>query len=92
MEKRILEKEQEWLRYGVIMRRIEENEENEENGKIEEIEEAEETEESCGTLWHYIVHQTSQIPLDVQLEVQASRVFGIQQHMNTRILDCIPSF
>ena len=36
MEKRILEKEQEMLRYRVITRRIEENEEN---GKIEEIEE-----------------------------------------------------
>ena len=52
---------QELLRYGMIMKRIEVNEENKES------------EESCGTLWHYIVHQTFQISLGVQLEVQASR-------------------
>ena len=68
------------------MRKIEEIEE------IEENEETEVIEESCGILWHYIVHQTSQIPLDVQQEVQASRVFGTQQHMDTRMLNCIPSF
>ena len=41
MEKRSLEKEQEMLKYGVIMRKIEENEETEEIEKIEE---------SCGIL------------------------------------------
>ena len=88
MEKKVLETEQELLRYGVRMREIEEIEENE---KIEKIEELEEIEESCGTLWHYIVHQALQIPLGLQPEVQVSQVFGTLRHMNTRISNCIPS-
>ena len=62
MEKRILENKQELLRCGVIVRKIEENEGIEENEKSDEIEEIE---ESCGTLCHYIAHQTFQIPLEV---------------------------
>ena len=88
MEKKILEEEQVLLRYGVRMGKIEEIERFEE---IEKNEESEKIEESCGTLWHYIVHQTVQIPLGVQLEVQACRVFGIQRHMNTRIWTRTPS-
>ena len=80
MEKRILEKERELLRWDVSMRKIEENVENEE------------IEESCGMFWRYIVHQTFQITLVVHLEVQASRVYSIQQHMNTRTWTRIPSF
>ena len=33
----------------------------------------EKRQESCGRLWHYIEYQILQIPLGVQLEVQASR-------------------
>ena len=40
---------------------------------MKRIEEIDDSQESCGTLWHYIVYQTFQISLGVQLEVQASR-------------------
>ena len=59
---------------------------------MKRIEEIDDSQESCGTLWHYIVYQTFQTSPVSDWRSKQVGILGIQRHMSTRILTCIPSF